>query len=57
MKLGRIERALMGVCCHCRHCLESGCSRIFNGSSEKSQVQIEAKKTDISSYEYVKCIY
>lgn len=29
MKLGRIERALMGVCCHCRHCLESGCSRIF----------------------------
>jgi hypothetical protein len=29
----------------------------FNGSSEKSQVQIEAKKTDIRSYEYVKYIY
>ncbi len=30
---------------------------IYNGSSEKSQVQIEAKKTDIRSYEYVKYIF
>ncbi|MFZ9970955.1 MAG: hypothetical protein ACO3GK_06575, partial [Bacteroidia bacterium] len=35
-------------------------SRIYtrsNGSSEKSQVQIEAKKTDIRSYEYIKYIF
>ena len=29
----------------------------FIGSSEKSQVQIEAKKTDIRSYEYIKYIF